>query len=251
MAKTYDVSDIVEVAIDYNLQHLHTSLPARVVTYDAGVQKASVQPLIKYKDRDGLLEDLPLILGVPVVFPSDGRGIFTFPIKSGDIVVIHFFERSTEKWLRSDGKTTTDPDDFRMHHYSDAWAVPGLFTFPTAIGSHPTDTQWRFNVNTAQESSISMKPSGQIVIECAEKIIINAQDNLEVDVQGDSIINVAGETTLTSNGTTINSAVEINGNVEVIGTVTATVDVVGGGKSLKTHKHTGVQTGGGVSGPPQ
>jgi uncharacterized protein involved in type VI secretion and phage assembly len=34
------------------------------------------------------------------------------------------------------------------------------------------------------------------------------------------------------------------------GTFTATVDVIGGGKHLKTHTHSGVQTGGGNSGPP-
>ena len=31
----------------------------------------------------------------------------------------------------------------------------------------------------------------------------------------------------------------------------ATVDVIGGGKSLKSHRHIGVQSGGAVSGPPQ
>lgn len=46
------------------------------------------------------------------------------------------------------------------------------------------------------------------------------------------------------------STVAVIGNVTVTGTVTATVDVVGGGKSLKTHTHGGVTTGGGTSGPP-
>ncbi|WP_271165799.1 phage baseplate assembly protein V [Brevundimonas intermedia] len=44
---------------------------------------------------------------------------------------------------------------------------------------------------------------------------------------------------------------DIEGNLKVSGAVTADVDVVGGGKSLKGHKHTGVQTGSGVSGAPQ
>ena len=45
--------------------------------------------------------------------------------------------------------------------------------------------------------------------------------------------------------------VTIQGDVDVTGTLTATTDVVGGGKSLKDHRHTGVQAGGAVSGPPQ
>jgi phage gp45-like len=42
----------------------------------------------------------------------------------------------------------------------------------------------------------------------------------------------------------------INGNVTVNGTLTATTDVVGGGKSLKSHIHGGVTPGGGNTGAP-
>jgi len=45
--------------------------------------------------------------------------------------------------------------------------------------------------------------------------------------------------------------VEIQGDLKVSGTATAAIDVVGGGKSLKGHRHIGVQTGSGVSGAPQ
>lgn len=44
--------------------------------------------------------------------------------------------------------------------------------------------------------------------------------------------------------------VHFTDNVQVDKTLTANTDVFGGGKSLKTHVHTGVQTGGGNSGPP-
>ena len=43
----------------------------------------------------------------------------------------------------------------------------------------------------------------------------------------------------------------VTGDATVSKTLTATTDVVGGGKSLKGHLHTGVTSGGGVSGPPQ
>lgn len=44
--------------------------------------------------------------------------------------------------------------------------------------------------------------------------------------------------------------VEITGNCTVAGTLTATTDVIGGGKSLKTHTHGGVSVGGGNTGQP-
>ena len=44
--------------------------------------------------------------------------------------------------------------------------------------------------------------------------------------------------------------VTINGDVTVNGTVTASIDVLGGGKSLKSHKHGGVQAGSAQTGAP-
>jgi phage baseplate assembly protein V len=49
---------------------------------------------------------------------------------------------------------------------------------------------------------------------------------------------------------TASGGVTIDGDVTVTGTLTASVDVLGGGKSLKGHTHTGVQPGSGNSGPP-
>lgn len=75
----------------------------------------------------------------------------------------------------------------------------------------------------------------------------------------------AGATaTLTADGgITLNGPVTINGTCDISetltvaadidssGTLTASTDVVGGGISLKGHKHSGVQTGSGVTGGPQ
>lgn len=57
---------------------------------------------------------------------------------------------------------------------------------------------------------------------------------------------------ITFNGPfTVNGDSQFNGDMGITGTANAQTDVIGGGKSLKNHGHTGVQTGGGVSGPPQ
>ena len=47
-----------------------------------------------------------------------------------------------------------------------------------------------------------------------------------------------------------NGHVQVNDDVDVTGTTTSTVDVIGGGKSLKSHTHVGVTSGNAVSGPP-
>lgn len=55
---------------------------------------------------------------------------------------------------------------------------------------------------------------------------------------------------ITADQVNITGNVAITGDLDVSGTATATEDVIGGGKSLKTHKHSAVQPGSGQSGPP-
>ena len=58
---------------------------------------------------------------------------------------------------------------------------------------------------------------------------------------------------LPSGATTVlvsDGGVDIVGDVSVTGTITASTDVVGGGKSLKGHKHSGVTAGGAQTGVP-
>lgn len=51
-------------------------------------------------------------------------------------------------------------------------------------------------------------------------------------------------------GLTITGPVTINGDATVTGTITGQTDVVGGGKSLKSHTHTGVTAGSATTGAP-
>lgn len=50
---------------------------------------------------------------------------------------------------------------------------------------------------------------------------------------------------------TVPDGVDVAGDIRITGKLTATDDVIGGGKSLKSHVHTGVQAGGGLTGAPQ
>lgn len=78
--------------------------------------------------------------------------------------------------------------------------------------------------------------------------ILPASGTAEITAQGGITLNGP----LTVNGTAeINGDTTINGDAGVSQTLTAQTDVIGGGKSLKGHKHTAVQGGSGVSGPPQ
>jgi len=70
----------------------------------------------------------------------------------------------------------------------------------------------------------------------AHRLTAHLPGGSTIDVTADTV-NIAGD-------------VAIDGSVSVTGTVTADDDVIGGGKSLKTHKHSAVQPGSGQSGAP-
>lgn len=84
------------------------------------------------------------------------------------------------------------------------------------------------------------------------KLIISDGHGASVVLDGTGNIESAA-TTWTHTGKLVVSQdiTSTSGNITAsAGTVTGTTDVVGGGKSLKSHEHSGVQTGGGTSGPP-
>ncbi len=65
-----------------------------------------------------------------------------------------------------------------------------------------------------------------------------------VTVQADGGVAITGPVTITGD-------TQITGQVTITGKAEASEDVVGGGVSLKQHKHGAVQPGNGASGPPQ
>src|SRR5690606_8963428 len=78
------LTDAVKYAIDFNLANVHTCLPAQIISYDYQKQKAQVKPVISKRWTDGNFSEMPIINGVPVIFPSSGGASLTFPVKEGD-----------------------------------------------------------------------------------------------------------------------------------------------------------------------
>jgi len=126
-----------QAMLDGRIEAMHTAMPARVESYDSSEQRVSVKPIVR---RAAILEDdtrdaesLPIIEGVPVLFPGAGSFKITFPISKGDIVLLIFSEGSLDKWLDT-GAVDVDPDDDRRNALTDAIAIPGLLPFAA-----PTD----------------------------------------------------------------------------------------------------------------
>lgn len=81
-------------------------------------------------------------------------------------------------------------------------------------------------------------------------ITVAESGTVEVTAHGGVTVNADGGATVNAD-TTINGNLQVNGDINLTGTATADVDVIGGGVHLKTHVHPGVESGSSISGPPQ
>mgnify|MGYP003552946769 FL=1 len=241
------MTNMVENAISYHLEDLHTLLPARIVEIDYKTRKVSVQPSIKKKKRDGDndakgLQDMAIIQNIPLIVPASRLAIISIPAKVGDEVLVGFFERSVDTYLFSDGATPVDPKDYRRHDYNDAVAIVGLNTFQNALEMHPEDLVIKMNATLANECTISLKPSGDVVVDTPTKFIVNAKGNVEVNTSADAIVNASGNMTATIGGdTTIDCGqTTITGDLRVDGEVSSGGDMVtDAGSSANNHVHVG------------
>lgn len=137
----YTLAGVITHAVDRRLANVHTCIPAKVTRYDETLQQVDAQPLVKavYRNEQGeqLVESLPLVVNVPVMFPGAGKYRITFPVEVDTTVLLLFTEASLDKWLAQGGEV--DPLDGRRFHLSDGIALLGLHDFAHALASAPLD----------------------------------------------------------------------------------------------------------------
>lgn len=144
-----ELADIIRQAIDDRLVDVHTMLPGRIDAYDPATQKADVEPLIKRLQQtvDGEInEELPIIPGVPVVFPRAGGYKLTMPVAKGNRCMLVFCERSIETYQTGQGRSgsselisQSDPQTFEMHSLSDPVALLGWYNDAESLSETDQD----------------------------------------------------------------------------------------------------------------
>lgn len=133
---------VIKAAIEARLAGLWVALPARVESYDPATQRCSAQPvsLQGYVDETGERRTtrLPVVADVPVAWPRGGGFRATFPLASGDYVLLLFTSLAFEAWALGGGVNLDSGDD-RRNTLSDAIAVAGIADFGHPLSSPPTD----------------------------------------------------------------------------------------------------------------
>jgi hypothetical protein len=215
-----------KAALKDNQANIWTALPAIVQTFNATKLTVEAQPTIQAQIRqpDGKWIDTTISLCVdcPVLFPGGGGFTFTFPIAKGDEGLLVFASRCIDAWHQQGG--VQKQADLRMHDLSDGFFIPtGGMSQPNVVGG--------LSVNSAQlrtkdgTSFIDLNSTTHTITLKATNIALVG--NLQLGGAGNLITGQGG------------AAVDFGATT-----------VMQGGKNIGApHQHTGVQTGGGDSGP--
>jgi hypothetical protein len=222
--------EVIQSHISKFKDMLYTSLPAKVlkVNYSGdSIESVNVVPTIARTYSDGESRRRATIYSVPVIFPSGGGGLLSFPIAVDDTVLLIFNGDDNENFL--DGSSEVAKSR-RQFSYNDAIAIPCLYPFNKNLKPSKDKVELKY-----KGSSISIDSNGDIVIDNAANVTINNATTVRV---------VSNEINLESN------TVNCTGNLNVTGAIVGGSVSTESGIDLEGHKHKEVRSGTSVSGVP-
>ena len=237
-------------AFDSQINNLYTIIPCIVVAVRDGLngQMVDIQPTINQKQQDGTVAERPTIGGVPVSFQVSKKAGFTFPIEVGDTGTAMFSMRNMDGWKAGNGRPAS-PMNFAKMDKSDAIFLPGIQPPGVAVNNpakhvltHDTKDTVLFANLGGVESEVRLKVDGSVEINTSSQpVIINCSD---------ATVNASNSINLNSPTMTVDCANTLwIGDVVQQGNWTQTGTYVLNTININLHKHTGVTTGGGTSGP--
>lgn len=117
-----------------------TALPCIVQSFNAAamtiVARSAIRGVVRNPQGSEYELEMPLLLDVPVIFPSGGGFTLTFPITEGDECLVVFASRCIDSWWQLSG--VQGQAEFRMHDLSDGFAFVGPRSQPRAVSGIST-----------------------------------------------------------------------------------------------------------------
>lgn len=219
---------------------LYTSSVGEVVevNYEGdSIKSVDVRPSVNRLYIDGEERQKPVIFNVPVLFPSGGGAIISFPIQVGDTVLLVFGKEDIQNFLKD--KAPKAPATLRKFSYNDAIAIPCLTPFTENLQPSKDALEIKF-----KGASIRIDKDGNVVVSSPKDVIV--KDALNVSVTASEKITVKSPTlVLDCTEVTVTGSLAVSGNISTEADI-VTADI----PSLNTHKHDLIKTGTDTSGEP-
>lgn len=106
--------------------NLRCCIPCIIQSYDPEKGTVECQPAVREKiinqNEENEYRNLPLLLNVPVVFPSNSEYAVTFPLEKGDECLVLFSDLSIDNFWQKGN--VQNPIEDRRHDLSDGIAIP-------------------------------------------------------------------------------------------------------------------------------
>lgn len=226
-----------QALIDAISAKMRVAIPGVIQSFDADAVTCVVLPAVKGYEPESAggnnSASLPLLVDVPVVFPSAGGVTLTFPVNPGDECEIRFHDRCIDFFWQSGG--VQEPVSDRMHSLSDATCYVGKISQPNRIKNiSATSAQFRSDDGSTYLEINPTTKKMKIVAPGGLEVITPLADFSEAVTIKGLLSWMGGMVGSITEGT----AAKITGMVEFIGTVFAN------GKQIDDkHKHGGVQHG--------
>jgi hypothetical protein len=240
-------SEAIDFILEQFKKSLNTSLPAIVQSYDPTTKRAKVLPAIRRLFTDGSSQSLPILIDVPVIFPSAGGFTITMPVKPNDSVLLVFTQRGLTNFKNN--FTESMPTDSLLN-IQDAVAIVGFGALNITPASNSGCTM---QDNTGVNAVIV--EDGKVEIKKGANTVVVDDSQLQASIQG---------ATLTLNSSALVSSVPVmapsfsglsggvanmTSGVNMAGQdITGAGAVVAGGVNLTSHYHVDSQ-GGNTSAP--
>lgn len=211
MSEQRQLTDSMAIALENALANLHTTTVARITAVNGTT--IDCQPVIN-RLVNGVSRELPVFVDVPPITLQGGTSYIKMPYSVGDYCLLFFAERCFDRWYEGDDNAL--PAEYRMHDYSDGFALVGVNNRAGAIDV----------------------PG---VIQLIGDLFAQGNHTHEGNVTQ------TGDYTITGN-VTINGNLTVNGDIGCTGTLTVAAASIGG-IPFGTHVHVENDNGGPTDGP--
>lgn len=178
---------------------IETSCVAKIINVSEyeSLQTVDVQPLAQYQEEDGDILQMPVIYRCPVQLEGSSEGIFSFPLKVGDLVELNFSKYSLQELLSGVSNDPYLPTDRRLFGQSEAFVHASINKAGDSIKPSATNAQWKF-----KNSAIVMSPSGSMTLTNGSALVVLNSDG-SATVNGATI--TPDGNVITANGTDLDA----------------------------------------------
>lgn len=116
------IDEAIGAIVSARTAEWHTCLPGVVQAFDAGSGRASVAPAVGRRGKGGKVSELPVLTGVPVLWPGGAGAEIRWELAQGDEVLLVFASADTSAWRSGTGRV--EAASSRRFALSDAMCLP-------------------------------------------------------------------------------------------------------------------------------